>query len=161
MSDKGKLSGYNWHFEFHSTNPKKEKAADCIFLTTDRICQNKESYHYLAKCFVASNCPLRVKEKDAEEYEKNKTKKPVAVSKKDLPIKKIKCSLPMGCKIYSNKFGQGKYVDYNEASMIISVQFEEKVVRFMYPNAILDKHLIVPKFAFNTVLYDIRHAERG
>lgn len=161
MSDRGKFSGFNWHFEFHTTNPKKEKAADCIYLTTDRICQNNKSLNYLTKCFVATDCPLRIKEKDAEIAAK-KESEPAHTPKKQLPIKKIKCTLPMGCKIYSNKFGQGKYVDYNENSMIISVQFEdEKIVRFLYPNAVLDKHLIVPKFAFKSVLYDIRHAERG
>ena len=68
----------------------------------------------------------------------------------------------MGCKIYNNKFGQGKYVGYNEASMMISVQFENGgIIPFVYPSAILDKHLIVPKPAFESVLYDVRHAERG
>ena len=161
MSDRGKFSGFNWHFEYHSVNPKKEKAADCIFLTTERTCQNKESYHYLAKCFVASDCPLRVKSKDAEEYAKKNAEKPAHTPKKELYIKKIKCSLPMNCEMYSSKYGEGRLVDYNEESMIISVQFEEKIIRFQYPKAILDEYLIIPEYAFESVVYDVLHAERG
>ena len=161
MSDRGRFSGFSWHTEFHTINPKREKAADCIYLTTDRLCQNKKCIKYMEKCFIATNCPFRVREKDAEKVANAKVAEPTPTPKKKLPIKKIKCSLPMGCKMRSNKFGQGRLVDYNEASMIISVQFEEKIVRFQYPNAIIDKHLILPKPAFSTVLYDMRHAERG
>ncbi len=156
---KQKFPGWAMHLEFHNTDPKKKKASDCIYLTTDRICQNKNSVQYLAKCFIASDCPLKIREKDAQTLV-NKTPPP-PTPKKELPIKKIKCSLPKGCRIFSNKFGKGRYVDYNEESMIISVQFNEKIIRFQYPNAIIDKHLILPKPAFSTVLYDMRHAERG
>lgn len=165
MSGQGKFAGYGWHIEFHTTSPKKRKAADCIYLTTDRICQNKKSVQYLEKCFMASYCPLRVREKDAQELSNKKVTPPAPppapTPEKELPIRKINCSLPKGCKVYSNAFGKGKVVDYNESSMIISVQFAEKVVRFQYPNAILDKHLILQKYDFQSVLYDLRHAERG
>ena len=62
---KRKFAGRNMHIEFHNVNPKRGKAADCIYLTEDRVCQNKKSPHYLAKCFAASYCTFKVKEKDA------------------------------------------------------------------------------------------------
>ena len=157
MGDRGRFSGFNWHFEYHTTDPKKEKAANCVYLTTDRICENKKSYNYLEKCFIASTCPLRVKEKKAEISKKNMEE---PAPQKQSPEKKIKCSLPMGCRMCSNKFGQGRYVDYKEDGMIISVQFEGgKIVRFLYPDAILDKHLIVSEGVLKLVLHDVFHTE--
>ncbi len=156
-----KFAGRNMHIEFHTVNPKKEKAADCVYLTTDRICQNKQSYYYLAKCFSASSCPLRMKEKDAREYiTKKSSTQPVAV-KREPRIKRIKCTIPADCPVYSETFGKGKFVGYNEPSMIISIQFGTEVKRFQYPNAILEKFLILPKHAFERVLYDISKAEKG
>ena len=59
---KRKFAGRNMHIEFHNVNPKKSKAADCIYLTENRECQNKKSPHYLSKCFAASYCTFKVKE---------------------------------------------------------------------------------------------------
>ena len=52
---------------------KKKKAANCIFLTTKRVCTNKESYKYTCKCFIASYCPLRIKEKPKITPNENKS----------------------------------------------------------------------------------------
>lgn len=156
MAKRGRLAGYNWHIEYHS-DPKKAKAADCIYLTKDRICQNKKSPEYMGKCFVATTCPLRVRQKEADRRNTSSTQ---SAPKKEPPIKKIRCSLPIGCEMYSNAFGQGKLIDYDESGMHISVQFEKKIVRFQYPNAIIDKYLIVSKSDFKTVQYDTLRAER-
>ena len=160
MSDKGRLSGYNWHFEYHTTDRKKEKAADCIYLTTDRICQNKKSIQYLGKCFIASDCPLRLRQAQANEIERRKTLLS-AQQKKEPKIISIQCTLPKRCYVFSKTFGKGKYIEYNEESMIIAVKFGEKIIHFQYPQAILDKHLILPKFAFKQVLFDISKAKKG
>ena len=50
---------------------KKVKAANCIFLTEERICQNKESHKYLSKCFEATYCTYRIKEKNQKVGKKN------------------------------------------------------------------------------------------
>ena len=132
---------------------------DYLLHKTLEFCQNKNSRCYLSQCFVASHCPLKVKEKDAGPPA---TQKAATPEPKKAPISKIKCTLPKGCQMYSRTFGQGKYVDYNEKSMVISVQFEnDKIVRFLYPSAILDKHLTVPESALESVIYDVCHAERG
>ena len=156
-----KFAGKNMHIEYHTVDPKKKKAADCIYLTTDRICRNKHSYYYLSKSFDASNCCLRVKEKDVKKPAQiNQPKQSTTVEKKP-QIKSIKCTLPKRCPIYSEAYGKGKFVGYNELSMIISVQFGTKIRPFQYPGAITQKYLILPKFAFERVLYDISKAEKG
>ena len=155
-----KFPGWGMHEIYIPPNPKDEKEIDCIYAAYDRICRNKKSTQYLEKCFSPNRCPLRLRKKDAEEAKKQ-APPPAPTPKKELPIRKINCSLPKGCKVYSNAFGKGKVVDYNESSMIISVQFAEKVVRFQYPKAFFDKHLIVPRSIFDLVWYDLRHAERG
>lgn len=153
MSDKGRFSGFCWHNEFHNVNKKKGKAADCIYLTTDRMCQNKKSTQYLNKCFIASSCPVRKRENEIslKETKVNNSQK----------IKKINCTLPVNCSMFSERLGKGKYVGYNEEQMIISVQFGDKTKLFQYPDAILNKHLTVPKSAFKQVLSDISKAEKG
>lgn len=80
---------------------------------------------------------------------------------KKLRIKKIKCSLPINCFMKSKQFGDGRLVEYNESSMIMSVKFGDKIVRFQYPNAILDNYLILAEYALDLVKRDISEAEKG
>ena len=156
---KRKFAGKNMHLEFRTVNPKKAKAADCIYLTENRECQNKKSPNYLAKCFAASYCTFKVKEKDAV------TPSPVVISKpvkKEEPkIKKIQCTLPLKCHVFSEAFGQGEYTAYDEEKRTIEVTFNGTPRRFIYPDAIFDKYLILPKFAFKIVLKDVLKAEKG
>lgn len=56
----GKLSGFSWHYEFNS-GKSKEYDETCIHLDSYRVCQNKNSYHYLAKCFESSHCKFKRK----------------------------------------------------------------------------------------------------
>lgn len=149
------------HIEYHTANPKKDKAADCIYLTTDRICRNKKSLNYLAKCFVASCCPLRVKDNSPEKASEKSSNNKYLESYKKPQIKMIQCSLPPKCDIYSKKYGRGEFVEYNKEKMTISVQFEGKIVRFQYPNAILDEYLILPDDAYKRVLDDVLNAVKG
>jgi hypothetical protein len=48
------FAGKNMHLEYHTVNPKKPKASDCMYLSETRECQNKQSPDYLSKCFAAS-----------------------------------------------------------------------------------------------------------
>ena len=156
---KRKFAGRNMHIEFHNVNPKRGKAADCIYLTEDRVCQNKKSPHYLAKCFAASYCTFKVKEKDAFPP---KTIAPPAPPKKEEPkIKKIKCTLPLKCSVFSETFGQGEYTAFDADKRTIEVTFDGTPRKFIYPDAIFKKYLIVPKFAFEIVLRDVSNAEKG
>lgn len=156
---KRKFAGRNMHIEFHTVNPKKVKAANCIYLTEDRECQNKKSPNYLAKCFAASYCTFKVKEKDA--ILPNPIVSPNQVKKEEPKIKKIQCSLPLKCHVFSECFGQGNYTAYDVEKRIIEVTFNGIPRRFIYPDAIFKKHLIVPKFAFEIVLRDVSKAKKG
>lgn len=69
--------------------------------------------------------------------------------------------MPLGCKVYSVIFGEGYFVEFNEATMIMYVQFKDRKAKFLYPNAIIDKHLIVHENNFKCVLRDISKAEKG
>ena len=160
---KGKFSGRAMHIEYHTVSPKKEKAANCIYLTTDRICQNKESVYYTQKCFAASYCPLKLKKNESA----NQALKNQAGNKKvsfddvgNKPQNKMKCTLPESCDVYSKNYGNGKYVGYKAESGLVLVQFKERIIKFQYPNAILEKHLVVPKHAYRQVLHDVAKAER-
>ena len=157
---KGKFAGRAMHIEYHTVNPKKRKAADCIYLTTDRVCQNKKSPCYLAKCFQASFCPLKVKEQDAAIPTKKEIITPTSTVKATR-IKSIDCTLPYNCDIRSKAFGNGKFIRYDESSMTIYVQFSGSVKSFKYPQAILDKYLTLSEHDFKQVLYDISKAKKG
>lgn len=161
MSDRGRFSGFKWHVEYHTTDRKKEKAADCIYLTEDRICENKKSLQYQEKCFVASSCPLRVKETSPYVSMRLEEVPSTVKLNKQVRIKKINCTIPKNCVVYSKAFGQGKYVDFDEKSMTISVQFGEKIARFMYPDAIFNGHIFVPQFVTEYVLQDLSESEKG
>ena len=50
---------------------KKAKAANCLFLTEDRICTNKKSPRYCEKCFEATYCTYRIKERCNESCKDN------------------------------------------------------------------------------------------
>ena len=157
---RGKFSGYGMHMEFHTVSPKKSKVSDCIYLTESRECRNKKSPHYLAKCFAASYCTFKVKESEAAEQRRiANLAKPVKAEEKK--ITKIKCTLPLKCRMYSNTYGRGEYTSYNEEKRMIEVTFDGKPRKFIYPDAIFNKHLILPKFAFKIVLNDVSRAEKG
>lgn len=155
------FAGKNMHLEYHTVNPKKPKASDCIYLSETRECQNKQSPDYLSKCFAASYCTFKLREKDLQ-----KPPAPSAIppkppaSKKERRIVKIQCSLPLNCKMYSPTFGQGQFTFFDEKNRIIHVTFQDREVRFAYPDAIFAKHLIVPKFAFDIVVKDFSKAEK-
>lgn len=152
-----KFAGWGMH---EIRPPKPEKDIDCIHLGFDRTCQHKKSTQYLAGCFTPNYCPFRLRKKDAEKAKKQ-IAPPAPIPKKELPIRKINCSLPKGCEVHSNAFGEGQVVDYDERGMLISVQFAERVVRFQYPKAFFDKYLIVPESILDLVCDDLYHAERG
>ena len=90
---------------------KKKKAANCIFLTTNRVCTNKESYKYTCKCFIASYCPLRIKEKPKITPNENK---------RELEI--IKKYRNIGVCITHNFYGKGQIIEVRGNH--ITVKFE-------------------------------------
>lgn len=161
-----KFAGRNMHIEFHTVNPKKEKAADCIYLTNDRICQHKQSYYYLSKCFSASCCPLRKREREEEEEQRTKQHPGNKPLKKTQPITTYKipqivelpCSLPIGCDVYSSSFGEGKLERYDSKGMYIFVRFGERVVQFQYPDAILKKYITLSEDFLKRVKDDVSKA---
>lgn len=146
---KRKFAGRNMHIEFHNVNPKKEKASNCIYLTEERECRNKKSPHYLAKCFAASYCTFKERAKDIP------PKQVTPIRPKHEEPKKIRCSLPWKCPVYSKTFGQGEFTAYHIEKRTIEVTFDGVPHKFIYPDAILNKHLILPDFAFEIVLSDI------
>ena len=154
---KGQFSGASMHEEFHTVNPKKEKAADCCYLDENRICNNKKSYYYWGKCFDASHCPHRIRERNTAGAETKVSD--LSVSAMISHIKKIKCTLPIGCPVYSKTFGEGKFTEYNETSKTIRVAFDGKDVKFIYPQAIMEKHIALSEEDYDRVFYDISHAE--
>ena len=155
MSGRGKFSGFNWHVEYHTTDKKKEKAADCIYLTNDRICQNKQSGYYLSKCFVASNCKYKVKEKDkiAANNTQNRTPTPAII--------RYRCVLPPKCKVTNIKFGEGTFVDYSQKKMLLNIKFSDGVRLFKYPEAIINKHLLVSDTIYEQVLREVKLTQKG
>lgn len=60
-----------------NVSKKKKKAADCIYLDEDRICRCKKSPQYTEKCFVASSCTYKIKEKNKTSNNKQNINKPV------------------------------------------------------------------------------------
>lgn len=162
MKHKGAYYGFKGgHIEYHTVNPKKEKAADCIYLTTERECQNKKCPNYFSKCFDATGCGYRVKEKDKNITKNDDAKKTLSVeTPKIKSIVNTKCSVPKGSTMYHKKYGQGKYIGFEPEKMILSVDFKGKIVKFKYPQAIFDKFLIVPKNIFEIVLKDEKNAKK-
>lgn len=157
MSDKGYFSGFSWHTEFHTVDKKKNKAADCIFLTEDRICTCKKSVYFTEKCFSATYCPHRQKENIPEQN--------IVAAKQKIVTNKtetiINCTLPMNCSVYSKKWGNGEYILFEKAKKFITISFDGKEVKFMYPNAFLDKHLLISDQLMEIVQKDITNAKKG
>lgn len=88
---------------------KKKKAANCIFLTEDRKCTNKKSPRYCEKCFEATYCTYRIKEKDNGSLKNN--------SEADV----LRRYRNVGLWITHNFFGRGQ---------IVSVKGVHAIVRF-------------------------------
>ena len=88
---------------------KKAKAANCLFLTEDRICTNKKSPRYSEKCFEATYCTYRIKEQNNEDC-KNKSE-----------ADKLKSYRKVGLCITHNFFGKGQ---------IVSIKGVHAIVRF-------------------------------
>ena len=142
MPGKGKFSGFNWHHEFHTVDPKKEKAADCIYLTKDRICRKGGCPKKGEKCFVATYCKYRVKAADAP--------KPVQ------PKPEWKCSLPKYCDIFSKSHGVGTYISCDTKNHLITIKFDTCVQSYKYPDAFLQQHLYGAQAVTDAVLTDTR-----
>ena len=147
MSDRGRFSGFSWHMEYHTTDRKKEKAANCIYLTNNRICECKKSVYYLEKCFDSTHCPHRVK----EENPKTKTESKTTVSapaksnttSQNQPKPKRHCSLPWGTKVNSKNWGDGTLNSFDSKTGKITISFNGKIIPFLYPDAFAQKHLTV------------------
>lgn len=129
MAGRNRLTGICWHEEWHAVDKKKDKAADCVYLTEDRICTNRSCIKNGEKCFVATNCRYRVREADAP-AQKTTPKKRKAI-----------CSLPKGCVVFSKQYGIGEYVQFDAESRLIHVLFEDKMRKFSYPDAFVNHHL--------------------
>ena len=139
------------HLEYHNVKPKKDKAANCIYLDKDRICRCEECREYLSKCFIASYCPHKVKGSE-KKTQKPVPSKPRAYSNNpDNPsyrpkvITSIDCTLPMGCMAISKAFGEGHYRSYDKKTRRIYFEFEGgKMHCFSYPEVFEQGHLILP-----------------
>ena len=140
MPGKGKFSGFYWHNEFHTVDPKKEKAADCIYLTTERICRNKQCFLYGEKCFVATHCRFRKKGQGKEQTTSEE--------------KVWKCSLPVNCVIYSKTHGIGHYIGCDDKNKLITVKYDACTRSYLYPNAFLEHHLYGNQTVTDCVMAD-------
>lgn len=152
MSKRKGLEFYN-HIVF-STDRKKEKPSDCIYLSEDRHCKKYGYFMYGEKCFEASKCELKVKEKDREKEKKTKTKTLSAKSERNrlqYNIRLSECSLPefaqIECKEGNGSIG-GVYMSYNAARGTISV----KVYSSKVPNIKSDREYLYPECFENGTL---------
>lgn len=152
MSDRGRFSGFNWHMEYHTTDRKKEKAANCIYLTNDRICECKKSVYYLEKCFDSTHCPHRVKEEISKFQAENKPK-----ATNSIPTKSLRrCSLPIGTEVYSKRWGEGALSTFDPHTGKITVLFGMRVIPFLYPDAFVHKHLTTAEEHLEKIEKDIQ-----
>lgn len=158
MGDKGWLSGAAMHYEYHTVERKKQKAANCKYLSNNRICRNEKSPCYLGKCFEATWCTYRVKEKQT--LSKNEQDQPkIAIQNKPKPdkYKGIKCSLPMGTIVTNKKNSQGKLIKYNKEKRFIYVDYpsKEELVKYSYPEVFLEGFLTVDEQYDSCIARDI------
>lgn len=138
----GKLSGTSWHIEFHSS-PKKDKASKCEFLGEDRICNNKQAYNYLAKCFAANYCKFyknnipkkNCKHRSKKIHNENSTQGIVKrAENKNTSVNK-KAKIKVGTNVYHKTYGIGTVKNINNGKF--DVQFEVNNIKtFLYPSAL-------------------------
>ena len=134
MSDRGYFSGMSWHTEYHSLERKKEKTTDCKFLDGNRICKNGKSPCYMSKCFEATMCTYRIRERnDDMDYMQYKSKK---ITKQTSQKKIQRCSLPKGSKVQHATYGIGKLIDYDKEKSLVTIKFGLQQTKFKYPDAI-------------------------
>lgn len=166
----GRLSGYCWHVGY--PDRKKKKAADCIFLDSERFCNNEESMNYHSKCFEATHCPVRIRETTVEKAKpsgkttkqrsakKKPQKKEVVpfvsskISKKE--SKQKTCSIPPGTIILSKKYGAGKFIAFDSETGYITIQFDNAEIQFSYFKAFQCKSLTVSESVMELVLQDMK-----
>ena len=156
LGPKKKYPGQNMHLEYHTVNRKKEKPADCIYMTDNRECQCRECPYFLSKCFVASACRYRVKSTDAAanpSATKPASSSPV-VEANDRKYKGIACTLPLRCRVWSSDYGEGAYVGFEYEDRLIRVRFEDRVRSFKYPESFFNKTIRVTTKNFEIVLAD-------
>lgn len=152
MSDRGKFSGFSWHNEYHS-ELKKGKPADCVFLSVERVCENKKSVYYMNKCFVASICPLRQKENELAKIS-------VEAKTQTKPAKKVyKCTIPLNTKIITKKGVIGTFVKFITEKQEIVVSFNGSESKYLYPDAFIKGFLFVEKSIEKNIENDIKEAE--
>ena len=128
MAGRNRLTGICWHEEWHTVNPKKEKAADCIYLTKDRLCRNRDCIINGEKCFVATHCKHRIKTGNAP--------KPVPA------VPEQRCSLPQKAIVFSRTYGVGEYIGYDKCNHLITINFDSCTKMYKYPDAFLERHLV-------------------
>jgi len=147
------MSRIDFNFQIKYINdPKKEKAANCKYLDRDRICQNKNSEVYMTKCFRASWCTLRIKEKLPIETDSSK------LTKKEKRIISIRCSLPKGTPVTMISNGKhGTFVSFDKEKMYVTVLFD-KEAKFVYPKSFIDGNLTVSEDYMSLIQKDIDNA---
>ena len=158
MGDRGWLSGAAMHSEYHTIERKKKKAANCVFQTGSRICENEKSPCYLGKCFEATWCTYRIKEKNFSSREPGQSKDIARNNKpKKDKYKGIKCSLPMGIEVYNKKKSKGKLIKYDREKRILYVKYpmKEDLIKYKYPEVFLDGFLEVEEKFKNYIAKDI------
>ena len=140
MGDRGRFSGAACHIEYHTVNPKKEKAANCIYLDTGRICRCKASPWYLAKCFDATGCTYRKREEKTKLVEEKRRSHTTVQKERRM----IPCAIPKGAVVVHKTLGEGKVQSYDKKQGLITVKFASKTTRFQYPYA-LEKGFLLLK----------------
>ena len=140
MPGRNRLTGICWHEEFHTIDRKKEKAADCIYLSEDRICRKRGCERHDEKCFDAKFCRHRVREKDAPKPAQAKPE--------------WKCTLPKNCVVFSKTRGMGEYIGCDSSMQTITIKFDDCTKSYKYPDAFLDKHLYGNQEVTDCVLAD-------
>lgn len=151
MATKKKHEFKNSHIEYHTINPHKEKAADCIYLNAERICRNKESPMYDRKCFVASCCSFRIREKVESELS-------MASSSSSHKKKRVICTLTKGTKVRHKIQGEGNFLLYENDR--IYVQFGGKTAVFQYPESFLNGYLQCNEATMEIVRRDCKAMNR-
>ena len=154
---KKKYPGQNMHLEYHTVDRKREKPADCIYMTDNRECQCRESPCFLSKCFVATSCKYRVKSAEAKATPSPVKTTGVTTTAEDNDKKywSIKCNLPLRCRVWSGKYGEGVFVGFVFEDRVIRVSFAGRIRSFKYPESILEEEVRVTAENYKIVLSDL------
>lgn len=166
----------DWATIEYDRTPHKVSCATCKYYSNDKSCSKKGvyvpeiGYDFWKHCssfelkdtyanpeFVESVRKVKgsmISRKDHYTEKPQPTAKPQVQSSTSKKPKLINCSLNIGLRIYNDKYGKGRFISFDKATQILSVEFDCGVKKFYYPDAFFEGKIKTHKAIYKIIKKD-------